>query len=51
MNMDNLREFVVKQIGVYSKLKERTQEQQYFQGMVDGLQEVLTKIDNENSFF
>lgn len=51
MNMDNLREFVVKQIGVYSKLKERTQEQQYFQGMVDGLHEVLTKIDNENSFF
>ena len=51
MNMDNLREYVVKQIGIYSKLKERTQEQQYFQGMVDGLEEVLTKIDGGiNSF-
>jgi hypothetical protein len=51
MNMDNLREYVVKQIGIYSKLKERTQEEQYFQGMVDGLQEVLTKIDSSvNSF-
>ena len=49
--MNDLREYIVKQIGIYSKLKERTQEQQYFQGMVDGLQEVLTKIDNENSFF
>ena len=49
--MDDVREFVVKQIGIYSKLKERTQEQQYFQGMVDGLQEVLTKIDSSvNSF-
>jgi hypothetical protein len=51
MNMDDVREFVVKQIGIYSKLKERTQEQQYFQGMIDGLREVLTKIDNMNSFF
>ena len=49
--MNDLREFVVKQIGIYSKLKEKTQEQQYFQGMVDGLQEVLTKIDNDKSFF
>ena len=49
--MDNVREYVVKQIDVYTKLKERTQEQQYFQGMVDALQEVLTKIDNENTFF
>ena len=49
--MNNLREYIVKQIGVYSKLKERTQEQQYFQGMVDGLEEVLTKIDGDiNSF-
>ena len=48
--MNNLREYIVKQIGIYSKLKERTQEQQYFQGMVDGLQEVLVKID-EDSFF
>ena len=49
--MNDLREFVVKQIGIYSKLKEKTQEQQYFQGMVDGLQEVLTKINNDKSFF
>ena len=49
--MNDLREFVVKQIGIYSKLKEKTQEQQYFQGLVDGLQEVLTKIDNDKSFF
>ena len=48
--MNNLREYIVKQIGIYSKLKERTQEQQYFQGMVDGLEEVLVKID-EDSFF
>jgi len=45
--MNNLREYIVKQIGIYSKLKERTQEQQYFQGMVDGLQEVLVKIDGD----
>jgi len=45
--MNNLREYIVKQIGIYSKLKERTQEQQYFQGMVDGLEEVLTKIDGD----
>ena len=49
--MNNLREYIVKQIGIYSKLKERTQEQQYFQGMIDGLEEVLKKIDGGiNSF-
>ena len=40
-----LKEYVEKQIEIYSKLKERTQEEKYFQGMVDALQEVLVKIE------
>ena len=43
--MEELKEFIEKQIETYSKLKERTQEQQYFQGMVDALQEVLVRIE------
>lgn len=46
MNTKELKEFIEKQIGIYSKLKERTQEEQYFQGMVDALQEVLVKIED-----
>ena len=44
--MNELKEFIEKQIVIYSKLKERTQEEQYFQGMVDALQEVLAKIED-----
>ena len=51
MKTDNVREFVVKQINTYTKLKNTTSEEKYFQGMVDALHEVLVKIDNENSFF
>ena len=43
--MKDLKEYVEKQIEIYSKLKERTQEEKYFQGMVDALQEVLVKIE------
>ena len=43
--MKELKEFIEKQIIIYSKLKERTQEEKYFQGMVDALQEVLAKIE------
>ena len=43
--MKDLKEYVEKQIEIYSKLKERTQEEKYFQGMVDALQEVLDKIE------
>jgi len=43
--MKDLKEFIEKQIVIYSKLKERTQEEKYFQGMVDALQEVLVKIE------
>ncbi len=46
--MVELKEFIVKQIEINNKLKQRTQEEKYFQGMVDGLKEVLTEIERTN---
>jgi len=46
--MEELKEFVGKQIETYNKLKQRTQEEKYFQGMVDGLKEVLEQIEKTN---
>jgi hypothetical protein len=46
--MEGLKEFVEKQIEIYNKLKQRTQEEKYFQGMVDGLKEVLEEIERTN---
>ncbi len=46
--MEGLKEFVEKQIEINNKLKKRTQEEKYFQGMVDGLKEVLTEIEKTN---
>ena len=46
--MVELKEFIVKQIEINNKLKQRTQEEKYFQGMVDGLKEVLTEIEKTN---
>jgi hypothetical protein len=46
--MVELKEFIVKQIEINNKLKQRTQEEKYFQGMVDGLKEVLEEIEKTN---
>ncbi len=46
--MEELKEFVGNQIETYNKLKQRTQEEKYFQGMVDGLKEVLEQIEKSN---
>jgi len=46
--MVELKEFIVKQIEINNKLKQRTQEEKYFQGMVDGLKEVLEQIEKTN---
>jgi hypothetical protein len=46
--MVELKEFIVKQIEINNKLKQRTQEEKYFQGMVDGLKEVLEEIERTN---
>jgi hypothetical protein len=46
--MEGLKEFINKQIEINNKLKQRTQEEKYFQGMVDGLKEVLEQIEKTN---
>ena len=46
--MEGLKEFINKQIEINNKLKQRTQEEKYFQGMVDGLKEVLEEIEKTN---
>ena len=46
--MEGLKEFINKQIEINNKPKQRTQEEKYFQGMVDGLKEVLTEIEKTN---
>jgi hypothetical protein len=46
--MEGLKEFINRQIEINNKLKQRTQEEKYFQGMVDGLKEVLIEIEKTN---
>ena len=46
--MEGLKEFINRQIELNNKLKQRTQEEKYFQGMVDGLKEVLEQIEKTN---
>ena len=46
--MEGLKEFINRQIEINNKLKQRTQEEKYFQGIVDGLKEVLTEIEKTN---
>ena len=46
--MEGLKEFINRQIEINNKLKQRTQEEKYFQGMVDGLKEVLEQIEKTN---
>jgi hypothetical protein len=46
--MEGLKEFINRQIEINNKLKQRTQEEKYFQGMVDGLKEVLEEIERTN---
>jgi hypothetical protein len=46
--MEGLKEFINKQIEINNKLKQRTQEEKYFQGIVDGMKEVLEEIEKTN---